>query len=380
MMVRRPRRFVCVLSCVGALCVLLPMYALRQSAGQPQTEVYATRLDRAARLPKHVSEIESPDSAQGEADLVHTDQELALVKLKPTNTSTPSNTYTSSSFQNFTNARETDGQRSSLRMQLKEKFPHFMIVGFGKAGTRALYDALRLHPQLAGPEKEERFFTNKYKQGLTKYLSTFPDRPLGGFLIEKSPDYILQPQVPSRIIKAAKDSDRNINNMVFIVITRDPISRAMSEYLEWNVQRKLHKNPPLPSFDEMVLKEGVVQAQQPFINASCYAYHIRNWLRTFSEEQMCYVDGDAFVKDPLKQIQNLESCMGLQHFFSDENFVYNKKRGFYCFQKGTDKHCMGGAKGRPHPQIAVAVRTQLVQHFQQCNSGLSHFTGPEIHY
>ena len=279
---------------------------------------------------------------------------------------------------------ENTTQRSGLPQWLKQKFPHYMIIGFGKAGTRALYDALRLHPQLDGPAKEERFFSTKYTKYLAKYLSygkslskylmSFPTRPLGGFLIEKSPDYIIDPKVPSRVIEAAKLADRNVHDLTFIVITRDPIDRAMSEYLEWKIQRKIKKGPLLLPFDEMAVKESTIQTQQPFINGSCYAHHIRNWLQTFGESQICYVDGDKFVKDPLEQIHKLERCMGLEYYFTSNNFVYDNKRGFYCFQKDTLK-CLGGSKGRKHPDIAPDVRTRLSQYFQQCNEGLTHFTG-----
>ena len=268
-----------------------------------------------------------------------------------------------------------------LPASLREKFPHFMIVGFGKAGTRALYDVLRLHPQLAGPQKEERFFSLKYGKGLSKYLSSFPTRPAGGFLIEKSPDYLLEPRVPARIMAAARLAGRRIEDLTFIVITRNPIDRAMSEYLEWKIQRRLAGSPKLPPFEEMVFKDGVLHTQQPFINASCYEYHIGSWLRTFSQRQMCYVDGDAFVRSPLQQVQLLESCLGLQPFFSDRNFVFNERRGFYCFRTATEtQQCMGGGKGRPHPQIAADVRTRLVDYFQQCNSHLAQHTGFEISY
>lgn len=354
------------MACLGLTSVLISVYALLHSTGWAREEYtgqYRVGLERLSKGGLLVTE--SAGHLQAGTPSIHTprDQEMSSV----------TNKYSQSSH-DVTRSRETNHQTLGLPPWLKEKFPHFMIIGFGKAGTRALYDALRLHPQLAGPLREERFFSLKYGRGITKYLSSFPTRPLGGFLIEKSPDYIITPKVPSRIIKAAKQADRNISNLIFIVITRDPINRAMSEYLEWKMQRKISRRPPLPSFDKMVLKGGILQTQQPFINASCYAHHIRNWLLVFSEEQMCYVDGDAFVTNPLQQIQNLEGCMGIEHFFTDKNFVYNKKRGFYCFQKDSESQCMAGSKGRKHPNITADVRTRLLQHFQQCNSGLTQFT------
>ena len=283
-------------------------------------------------------------------------------------------------FSNTTSSHTPGLLQVGLPASLQDKFPHFMIIGFGKAGTRALYDALRLHPQLAGPKKEERFFSLKYGKGLTKYLSSFPPRPRGGYLMEKSPDYILGSKVPARIIAAAERTGRRLEDMKFIVITRNPIDRAMSEYLEWNVQRRKSHSSKLPPFDDMVLKDSVLQTQQPFINASCYDYHINSWLKTFSQTQMCYVDGDAFAERPFQQVKLLETCMGLEPFFREEHFVLDQKKGFYCFKSGADTQCMGGAKGRPHPQISDDVRTHLVEYFHQCNSHLAQHTGFEIVY
>lgn len=342
--------------------MLLTVYALMHSTERTKED----KDIRVARLPKGQPSLSNiVDSRTTE------DKELLKQRSLHRNFTT--------SIHNLTTNKSINPEFSPLQPAwLRDKFPHFMIIGFGKAGTRALYDALRLHPQLAGPGKEERFFSNKYSRGLIKYLSSFPVRPSGGFLIEKSPDYILNPRVPFRIINAAKRVGRNIEDLKFVVITRDPIDRAMSEYLEWRVQRKMGKKPELPPFDEMVLSEGVLQTQQPYINASCYAYHIRNWLQTFSEEQMCYVDGDAFAQNPLQQIKSLEDCMGIEHFFTEKHFVYSEQRGFYCFQKLTDVQCLPRSKGRAHPDITADVRTQLVQYFHQCNAGFSQLTGFEL--
>lgn len=345
--------------------MLLTVCALMHSTQQTKEDNNI----RVARLPKERPSLS--DNVESKATATHSTEEPSIDIFKQR----PLHGNFTTSIHNLTTNKLTSSSLPSAR--LREKFPHFMIIGFGKAGTRALYNALRLHPQLAGPGKEERFFSNKYSLGLIKYLSSFPSCPPGGFLIEKSPDYILNPRVPSRIINATKRVGINVKGLKFVVMTRDPIDRAMSEYLEWKVQRKMAKKPELPSFDKMVLSEGILQTQQPFINASCYAYHIRNWLQTFSEEQMCYVDGDAFAQNPFQQIKSLESCMGIEHFFTEKHFVYNEKRGFYCLQKHTDIQCLPSSKGRTHPDISVDVRTQLLQYFDRCNAGLNYLTGFE---
>ena len=366
----------------GVVVLLLPvLYTLLHNTGHVQVRarehtdiVPALRQREGGLLSEVVKSVRTVDLT-GEQRIVRARISRTVAKNTPSsNTASSVHNLTTK----ITNSRQTT---VGLPEHIRERFPHFMIVGFGKAGTRALYDALRMHPQLAGPNNEERFFSRKYTRGLSRYLSSFPPRPLGGFLIEKSPDYILETRVPPRIIDAAEQAGRRIDDLIFIVVTRNPIERAMSEYLEWVVQRRKLRSPPLPAFDDMVLKDGVLQTQQPFINASCYAYHISGWLRIFSEHQMCYVDGEAFVANPLEEMHKLENCMGLDNFFTDKNFVYNKKRGFYCFQAGdSDTHCMDGSKGRKHPDISNEVRTQLTQYFHQCNARLSHLIGFEISY
>lgn len=266
--------------------------------------------------------------------------------------------------------------------ELLKRFPKIMIVGFGKTGTKALYEALKLHPQVSGPYKEKRFFSKHYSLGLESYLRSLPNPPEGGFNSEKSPDYIIEPASPSRIISSASIVGINMHSLKFIVVLRDPINRAVSEYLEWNIQRKSLNRQRLPPFQEMVIdKTGNVDASQPFLNASCYAYHIHNWLKHFAKEQMCYVDGDMFVFDPLKELHLLEECLQLEHYFSEKNFTFDKERGFYCFQDPksvSNSLCMNKSKGRKHPYIPEHVVEMLRTYFQPWNNLLPNLIGRTI--
>ena len=264
--------------------------------------------------------------------------------------------------------------RAPSTSQLLRRFPKYMIIGFGKAGTKALFEALKLHPSLRGPETERRYFSRYYYKGLSSYLVHLPDPAPGGFTIEKSPDYITQPTVPRRILKTAKMMHIDSSSLKFIVVLRNPIDRAMSEYLEWNVQHKLNHESLLPSFSSMVLTAtGKVNSSVAFLNTSCYAQHIRNWLQVFDKEQLCFVDGDRFISDPYEEVHALERCMGLGPFFSRDNFVLDRPtRGFYCFVVGSKEVCMGKRKGRQHPRIPQSTLSKLKTFFRPCNEQLRH--------
>ena len=260
--------------------------------------------------------------------------------------------------------------------RLVKRFPKYMIIGFGKAGTRALYEALKLHPSLSGPQAERRYFSRYYSKGLSSYLTHLPDPPPGGFTIEKSPDYITDPETPKRIVETAKMIGIDSSSLKFIVVLRNPIDRAMSEYLEWNIQHKLHHQPLLQPFSRMVLTTtGEVNSAVMFLNSSCYAQHILNWLQVFSQDQMCYVDGDRFISNPYEEVHILEQCLGLRQFFTRNNFVYQQQRGFYCFHVGGKNLCMGKSKGRRHPSIPQGVLAKLKVFFHPWNDQLLELTG-----
>ena len=268
---------------------------------------------------------------------------------------------------------------SATLRSLAKRFPTFIIIGFGKAGTKALYEVLKLHPLLRGPLREKRFFSVHYSDGLGAYLQSFPDPPQNGFTIEKSPDYLISLPAPERILEVANDLGVDPSKMKFIVVLRNPVDRSMSEYMEWNIQRRISKKRQLPKFHNMVLnRNGTVNKSQHFLNTSLYAHHIRNWLKVFPKEQMCYVDGDKFVSDPYQEVHQLEECMGLRSFFKSKNFVFNPSRGFYCFRVRNFEFCMNKSKGRKHPNIPRDVAEKLNDFFRPWNKQLPELTGREF--
>ena len=262
---------------------------------------------------------------------------------------------------------------------LTKRFPTFIIVGFGKTGTKALYEVLKLHPHLRGPFREERFFSLHYSDGIGAYLRSFSDPPQNGFTIEKSPDYIISQQAPTRILESASSLGVDASKMKFIVVLRDPIDRSMSEYMEWNINRRFSRSQLLPKFHNMVLnRDGTVDSSQYFLNTSMYAHHIKNWLKVFPREQMCYVDGEKFVSDPYQEVHQLEKCIGLRRFFKPTNFVFNPARGFYCFRVRKFEFCMNKSKGRKHPDIPSEVTEKLKNFFRPWNEQLQTLAGREL--
>ena len=140
---------------------------------------------------------------------------------------------------------------------LVRRFPHIIIIGFGKAGTRALYQMIRMHPDVVGPSQELRFFSDdiKYKQGVHAYIKLMPATTKTQRTIEKSPDYIIKPGVAERLKKAIIHCHRG-DDIKFIVVLREPFKRAVSEYLHWKLYLKSFMGKTLHDFEKLAVKNS----------------------------------------------------------------------------------------------------------------------------
>ena len=258
-------------------------------------------------------------------------------------------------------------------VKLVSRFPQIFILGFGKAGTRALLNFLLAHPDIQGSPFEVNYFDKFYKiEGLQTYLETLPPRKLNKVNLEKSPRYIITPEVPLRLTSTLKALSIKKERLKLTVVMRNPITRAVSEYVEWNLQKIRDENKQLPPFDEMVLNSGSLPA---FISTSEYAKHISKWLEYFPLEQFCFVDGDLLVENPYLVLEELENCLGVPKHYKEENFVFNKMKGFYCYRENNIVKCLGKSKGRTHPNIRVDTKAYLINHFRPHDIHLNQLTG-----
>jgi len=259
---------------------------------------------------------------------------------------------------------------------LKKQFPKIMIVGFGKAGTKALFEVLKTRPDLIGPVTETRFFSRKYDEGIVHYLQNFPRPSQNQWVVEKSPDYIITAEVPSRLAQLAGTLNASLSDIKFVVVLRDPIERAVSEYLEWAAYRKSTGGAKLSPFPVMAVKEGgEINSNQPFINGSNYLFFIRQWLKFFDTSKTCFVDGNRFSQNPFYEVNILEKCLNLPTYFKPSDFIYNSGTGFYCFKTDISKLCMAKSKGRKHPKLPSTLKSKLVDYYRPMVNSLFQLIG-----
>ena len=100
-----------------------------------------------------------------------------------------------------------------------------------------------------------------------------------------------------------------------------------------------------------------------------------NWLLYFPLEQIQVINGDSFIHAPWKQLKTVEKFLGIDHVITEDNFVFNATKGFYCGkdvrQRGvwtcSKEKCLSKAKGRKKPPVEEGTANRLRAFFQPNN-------------
>ncbi|MFY0605783.1 MAG: sulfotransferase domain-containing protein [Cyclobacteriaceae bacterium] len=209
----------------------------------------------------------------------------------------------------------------------KSKIPNFYILGASKAGSTSLNYYLDQHPNIyMGSDKEPEFFQNDqdYSKGLDWYHNTYFrnadfNYPVG----EASASYLYYSKVAERL------SSLPVANQRFIVIMRNPIERAYSQY--WHQVRRGETRSFQAAIDaelaEISLNKEVIFEFPPksyYLGRSLYGAHIKNYLSYFKKEQFLFLFLEELKLNPESVFDKICSFLGVQeyHGFSTKK-VYN---------------------------------------------------------
>ena len=202
--------------------------------------------------------------------------------------------------------------------------PDFLIIGAKKAGTSSLMNWLLSHPAIARmfPPvqrlKSPHYFDLNYWRGPGWYRSHFPsraarrrqERRVGAPTVvgEASPYYMFHPAAPGRVADTLPDAR-------VIVLLRDPVSRAYSNY--WD--RVAFGTEDLPTFEQAIDAEpdriaGVDQDRlrtdpryysyehdhHTYLARGRYAEHLRPWVHLVCPENLLVLRAEDLFEDPAR--------------------------------------------------------------------------------
>ena len=268
-------------------------------------------------------------------------------------------------------------------LQLTRKLPTAIIIGVAKCATTALLSFIAAHPNVVGDGyKEIYYFSNlkNYRKGHEWYREQMPFSNENQITIEKTPTYFTDVKSPERVFALNP-------HMKIIAIVCDPVVRAVSHYtheknnrIKINLVRYGSDNvSDSKAFEKLLRFSQKTLKNIPIIRDGFYYEHIQNWARYFPKNQILFINGEKFRKEPSVEIDKLQTFLNLEHLIKKEHFVYNQTRGLYCMRNPiTSKFiCMGADKGRKHPEIDKVVLDELKSLYKPHNQIFFRFINEE---
>lgn len=194
---------------------------------------------------------------------------------------------------------------------------NFIIIGTQKSGTTALYQSMKLHPEVCmGTPKEVHFFDNDelysrpsvdYAAYHTHFQPVSPDQLLG----EATPAYLYWNPCAERIHAYHP-------GIKLIMILRNPIERA---YSHWNMS--VHRGVEPLSFMEALLQEKARLAGSPggqnkpysYTDRGFYTRQIERYFARFPRNNLLILKYDDVVNDYIKSFQRVCQFLSIDGLF-----------------------------------------------------------------
>lgn len=217
--------------------------------------------------------------------------------------------------------------------------PNFLVVGAPKAGTSSLYYYLKEHPEVYLPkQKELHFFTYNQLKENTKgpgdklalssviklkddYESLYKNSKNETSLGDISPSYLYFSETAIPKIKAYLGDDVKI-----MIILRDPIGRAFSNYL--HQKRLLHEEL---TFDQAILNEEKRKKDGfgdfwRYKEHSLYYKNCKNYIDAFGKDNVKIILFEDLKDNTEQEIKSVCEFLDVDARFTPQNLskVFNK--------------------------------------------------------
>ena len=198
--------------------------------------------------------------------------------------------------------------------------PHFLGIGTQKGGTTSLYRILKQHQQIFLPEnKEIHYFTKFFTNEREWYTNHFKEAKAGQLRGEITPYYLFHEAVPYRI--------KNFNRqMKFIVLLRDPVERALSQYFH-SVRLGLEDlciEDAIENEDKRLLKSksrisipgqtDISHQEHSYISRSRYEIQLKRYLKLFKSANFLILRSEDLFESNLSILDSISNFLGTKEF------------------------------------------------------------------
>ena len=211
-----------------------------------------------------------------------------------------------------------------IRKAENKTLPHFLIPGFQKCGTSALWSNLKKHPQLnTSGVKEMNYFNYNYDKGIDWYKSHFNDT--GEKWGEASVNYLydFKQKILNRMYETLPDAK-------LIIAVRHPIARAYSSYNHYmqNFEKsKKHKGWLLPggSFYENILEEQKHNFKHGMVKVGFYWDILKKIYDYYPSEQVLLLKQEDLLAYPDKTYSTIYEFLSVKYIKRKYGFSHKRK-------------------------------------------------------
>lgn len=181
------------------------------------------------------------------------------------------------------------------------RLPTFLVVGAAKAGTTSLHFHLRHHPDVFVPGiKEINYFWaegaaegRRVPRSLEEYAACFEGATTERAVGEVSPQYLNSPSAAARI-------RRDLPDVGVVVLLRNPVERAYSDYLGRSRIAREDR-----SIDE------VIRPGEPVFENGFYHERLVRYFARFPRDRIHIVLHDDLVRDTAAALRTLFCFLGV---------------------------------------------------------------------
>ena len=251
--------------------------------------------------------------------------------------------------------------------------PDFLVIGAKRCGTTSLYQHLPEHPCISkSPYDNMGFFNDNFHLGVNWYKSFFPTTFTRNKIKSKFGDFLAF-DVTTKYMEeesTANNVYQTKPNMKIIIILRNPVDRAYSQYhlsvrqaaerrsfedvVEENMNR-LNKE----SHEHHEIKPRFSAKEDNYLKKGLYALQLRYWLKIFPRENILVVSTEEFE--------------------SNQQIIYNKIFEFLNISKFEVKNTKKMEKGNYLP-MKSETRNLLLDYFRPHNHELFELINMEFNW
>ena len=235
--------------------------------------------------------------------------------------------------------------------------PNFFIIGVAKSGTTSLAQLIQQNSQIfVASVKETDYFSwdNEYKKGISYYSDAHFSKARHQAIGDASVSYFTSEIARDRIAQDLPPTSHR-----FIVVLRDPVKRAYSQYVMARFRQRIEKR----SFREAILDDREQRlvfwnGRYPtsYLWASEYGTLIELWKAKFPSGQFLFLRSDQLRDKPDATYKSVVKFLGIESKLGASDYGFGISDSPFVNEASVTLLGLTGQTSQLPPQVLTFIR------------------------